>query len=220
MSRHQRRQFRKDAGIGIAARTTGDRRASSVLLCLEEGTLVLRFTSGWDPQQTSHDAIVQAIEVLPEQKSVVRIDAGATSPFVDWNGFSWAADTCFQGGHVLESTSAVAQASPTLYDRQIYGTARADKTLQYRVPVTPGLYTVHLKFAELWLQEPGKRPMDIEINGRRVWEGWDPATAAGQVAMAADVRVEHITPDAEGHIVIHVNASGDNEAILQGIEIE
>ena len=54
-----------------------------------DGKLVLRFTSGWDPQQTSHEAIVQAIEVLPEQKSVVRIDAGATSPFVDWNGFSW-----------------------------------------------------------------------------------------------------------------------------------
>ena len=88
------------------------------------------------------------------------------------------------------------------------------------MPVTPGLYTVHLKFAELWLPEAGKRPMDIQINGQRVWEDWDPATAAGQLAMAADIRAEHIAPDATGHIVIQVSARGDEDAILQGIEIE
>jgi hypothetical protein len=62
--------------------------------------------------------------------------------------------------------------------------------------------------------------MDIEINGRRVWEGWDPATAAGQSGMAADVRVEYITPDADGLVVIQVHAREATEAILQGLEIE
>ena len=186
----------------------------------EQEQLVLRLSSGWDPQQTSREALVQAIEVLPEQKSVVRIDVGSTSPCVDWNGFSWSADVGFQGGQVLESTSAVAQASPTLHDQQLYRTARAGKSFQYRVPVTEGLYTVHLKFAELWLPELGKRPLDIEINGRHVWEGWDPAAAAGQVAMAADVRVEDITPDVTGHIVVQIDACGEHDAVLQGVEIE
>jgi hypothetical protein len=123
----------------------GPRHAyESVFRCLvpdAAGRLVLRFTSGWDPRQTSHDAIVQAIEVLPEEKSVV------------------------------------------------------------------------LKFAELWLPEAKQRPMDIQINGQRVWEAWDAALAAGQQAMAADVRVDHIAPDATGHIVIHVSACGDEEAL-------
>ncbi len=186
----------------------------------EESRLVLRFTTGRDPQQSSHDAIVQAIEVLPEQKSVVRIDVGSNSPYVDWNGFTWAADTDFRDGQRIANASAVAQASPTLHDQSIYQTACAGKHLRYRVPVRPGLYSVHLQFAELWLPEVGKRAMDIQINGRLVRTAWDPASAAGQLSMAADFRVEDMTPDSTGHIVIDISACGDEEAILQGIEIE
>jgi hypothetical protein len=82
------------------------------------------------------------------------------------------------------------------------------------------LYTVHLKFAELWLKELGQRPLNIEINGRRVRESWDPASAAGRVGMAADIREEDVAPDKHGHIIINVSATGNNEAILQAIEIE
>jgi hypothetical protein len=135
------------------------------------GKLVLRFTTGWDPLKTCDDAIVQAIEVLPEQKSAVRIDAGAARPWIDWNGFPWSADGCFQGGRPLESAVAVAQAAPTLYDQQLYRTARAGKEFQYKVPATPGLYTVHLKFAELWLQEAGKVPVPA-ADPVRTARGW------------------------------------------------
>jgi hypothetical protein len=92
--------------------------------------------------------------------------------------------------------------------------------LAYDIPVPPGLYTVHLKFAEQWLQTDGERPMDIEINGRRLWPSWDPAMAAGQIGMAADLRSEDVAPDARGRISIRVQAVGPNDAILQGIEIE
>ena len=184
------------------------------------GELVLRFTTGWDPLKTCNDAIVQAIEILPEQKSVVRIDAGSSKPWIDWNGFPWAADRFFQGGRPLESAAAVAQASPTLYDQQLYRTARTGREFQYKVPVAAGLYTVHLKFAELWLQEVGQRPMNVEVNGRRVWGQWDPAAAAGQRNMGADLRVEDIAPDAAGNITIHIIASGVYDAILQAIEIQ
>ena len=181
---------------------------------------MLRFSTGSDPLKTCGEAIVQAIEVLPEQKSTVRINAGSPLPWIDWNSFLWSADSCFQGGHTLESAAAVAQASPTLYDQQLYRTARAGKDIQYNVPVTPGLYAVHLKFAELWLKEAGKRPMNIEVNGRLVRERCDPAAAAGQPNMAVDVRVEDVTPDAAGHIAVRISATGSSDAILQGIEIE
>jgi hypothetical protein len=84
----------------------------------------------------------------------------------------------------------------------------------------PGLYTVHLKFAELWLEEPGKRPMDILINGQARWAHWDPFTAAGQAGMAIDLRALNITPDSEGRITICARAVGEYDAILQGIEVE
>lgn len=185
-----------------------------------DGNLVLRFTGGFEPMQKTDKAIVQAIEVLPETNKVARIDVGADEPFVDWNGYIWSQDQGFDGGAAIRSESPVAQASPTLYDQSLYQTARTGKSIRCSVAVPPGHYSVHLKFAELWLDKIGQRPMNIEINGRLVRSDWDPASAAGQTGMAADLREEDIAPAKDGTITISVVACGQNDAILQGIEIE
>ena len=184
-----------------------------------DGKLVLRFTGGFSPLRKSEMAMVQAIEVLPEAKLPVRVDCGSKTDFVDWNSSVWSADGN-RKGVCIESKKAVLHASPTLYDQGLYQTAIAGRDIRYSLAIPPGLYTVHLKFAELWFNEAGKRPMNIEINGRMARRNWDPATAAGRCGMAADVRVEDIAPNADGQIVIRVNAAWPNEAILQGIEIE
>ena len=162
------------------------------------GRLVLRFTTGWDPLKTCGDAIVQAIEVLPEQKSMVRIDAGAARPWIDWNGFPWSADGASREGGRWNRPSPWPRPLPRSTTSSSTARPEPAKDCQYKVPATPGLYTVHLKFAELWLKETAKRPMNIEVNGRPVWEQWDPAAAAGQPNMAADLRVEDIAPDRPG----------------------
>jgi hypothetical protein len=185
-----------------------------------DGKLVLHFTTGTNPQGPSDDAMVQAIEVLPEQKPAIRINAGSEAEFVDWNSCVWSADAHFSGGTTIRSVSPVVHASPTLYDQELYRAARSAKTFSYTVAVPPGLYTVHLKFAELWLPTPGGRPMDIVVSGRLVRKSWDPAAAAGCIGMAADIRIENITPDKEGQIVIGLCGTGSNDAILQAIEIE
>jgi hypothetical protein len=185
-----------------------------------QGRLVLHFTGGENPLTSSAKALVQAIEVLPELKPEIRIAAGAGKEFVDWNGVEWGADKDFEGGHAITSNLAVSQASPTLYDQGLYQSARSGPSFRYKIPVPPGLYTVHLKFAELWLPSPGGRRMNIQINGRSVRESWDPAEAAGKVAMAADFRTQGVVPDHQGNIIITVTAAGSTEAILQAIEIE
>jgi hypothetical protein len=185
-----------------------------------EGKLVLHFKGGWDPAQQADEALVQAIEVLPEQKPVIRVNVGSESAFVDWNSFVWDADSHFSGGTILASSAPVLQATPTMYDQELYRTARTGRSFSFTLTAQPGVYVVHLKFAELWLTQPGERPMDIEINGQTVWKAWDPAAAAGTIGMAADLRVEAITPDSEEHITISVRAVGANDAILQAIEIE
>ncbi len=186
----------------------------------KNGRIVLRFSSGWEPVMKSGDALVQAIELLPEAKPTIRIDCGADREFVDWNSMIWSADSAFTGGKAIRSDAAISQASPTLYDQELYRTARTGRKLAYGISVPPGLYTVHLKFAELWLTKSGDRPMDIEINGSTIRQNWDPATAAGQLNMAADIRIENIAPDQDGKIVIVVAATAENDAILQGIEVE
>ena len=102
----------------------------------------------------------------------------------------------------------------------MYRTARSAKTFSYTLAAPPGLYTVHLKFAELWLPRAGERPMDIAVNGRLVRKSWEPASAAGRTGMAADLRIDGIAPDKNGHIVIGLRATGVNDAILQAIEIQ
>lgn len=218
----------------------------------EAGRLVLRFTGGWEPRQKSNEAMVQAIEIVPELKPAIRIHCGSMTDFIDWNGFIWSADAFFAGGQTKEWTPpgivhaeqsrpqltgketcsppfmsckgdpAIVEVTPTLLDQALYGTVRTGKSFRYAIPAPPGLYSVHLKFAELWMKEGdlGMRPMNIEVNGRRVWENWDPATAAGRTRAAADLRVEDVVPDKDGRIVIQANGTGAEDAILQAIEIE
>jgi len=186
-----------------------------------DGHLVLHFSAGFEPVSGSvSEAMVQAIEVLPERKPELRLNVGSNMPFIDWNGFIWDSDAHFEDGQSIRSDAPLDQASPTLYDQALYQTARISKTLRYSIPVLPGIYTVHLKFAELWQKELSQRPMNIEINGKLFWEAWDPATVAGRVGMAIDLRAENITPDKDGLIILVISAVGENEAILQGIEIE
>ncbi len=167
-----------------------------------DGTIGLHFAASKGPRGTSDDAMVQAIEVLPEQRPAIRIHAGSDVEFVDWNSCVWMADAHFSGGTPIQSAAPVAHASPTLYDQELYRTARSARAFGYTLAAPPGLYTVHLKFAELWLPKAGERPMDIAVNGRLVRKSWDPASAAGRTGMAFDLRIDGIAPDKNGHIVI------------------
>ena len=185
-----------------------------------DGNLVLAFTGGWEPGMHSGEAIVQAIEVLPETKPAIRVACGSDKEFIDWESCVWSKDTGFDGGLTISSDLPVSQASPTMYDQDLYRHARTGKTIRYDFDLPDGLYTVHLKFAELWIKDLGQRPMDIEINGKDFRKGWDPSQAAGKPGMAADLRAEDVTPGKDGKIHIRVVATGGNDAILQAIEIE
>jgi len=183
------------------------------------GRIVLRFTGGARYDGKLAKAIVQAIEVLPSFRPAMRVNCGSTQPFVDWNGDVWDADAATSGTNLCANTP-VAQATPTLFDQPLYQSARSGRELTYSFALPPGAYTVHLKFAELWLAKGERRSMQIAINGRIIQNDFDPAEAAGRLNMAFDLRFERITPDAEGFITIRVRAKGPHEAILQGLEIE
>jgi len=216
------RSMLKNFDVNQAAR--GPRRAYARvfrhLVPDANGQLVLDFSSGFDPVKKSDRAMVQAIEVVPEAFVALRFDCGAEGDHVDWSGEIWAKIKRPAKSRVLVSDRAVTQASPTLHDQKLYQTADTGRELVYRIAAPPGLYSVQLKFAELWLDQPGQRPMNIEVNGRPVRTDWDPATAAGLLGMAADIRAADIAPDKQGNITIRVTAAGKNDAILQAIAIE
>jgi hypothetical protein len=178
-----------------------------------DGLICIRLTG------IKNEALIQAIEIAPELRDHLLINCGSDQPFIDWAGECWAPDYGCTGGECISAQAEPSQVTPTLYDRELYMTARSGMRVDYKLAVKPGIYAVHLKFAELWYTQPGKRPCDIYLNNRLVKAGWDPATAAGRRYMACDLRFEGIG-SVDGCIVISIRAAGFNPVFVQAIEIE
>jgi len=164
------------------------------------------------------EAILNTIEIAPADNEVLRINCGGEEPFVDWAGEVWVSDRYFEGGECIEDFGQVTQTTPTIYDKELYRTARCGDDIIYRIPVGDGIYSVQLKFAEMWT-EARDRPMEIQINDRTAKSGFDPATAAESFRMAIDQRFEGICP-VDGFITVAVKATGNHPAILQAIALD
>lgn len=182
-----------------------------------EGNIVLRLTGGWEPLQTTKEALLKAIEILPQMKPEVYLNCGGES-FVDWNNSVWAKDAA--SGEPLSSNGEVILATPTLYDYPLYQTARVGKEITYTFDMPAGLYNVRMKFAEMWLEQAGERPMDIEVNGRVFYSSFDPLQAAGGKNRSIDIRAEDVTPNSHGQITVTIRAKGAQPAMLQAIALE
>ncbi len=166
------------------------------------------------------EARITGIEVAPAVKDSVRISCGSQRDYIDWAGRIWQADPQLQSGEAITGDiSQLIQASPTIYDRELYAAARQSRAMRYELPLSDGFYSVHLKFAELWQAEKGARPMDILVNGVVKKANWDAYAAAGYEKMAMDLRFENISP-VNGKITVEVAARSQVPAILQAIECD
>ncbi len=166
------------------------------------------------------EATLDSVRAASEQRDHIRINCGSDRDFVDWAGDVWQADRWYVDGEALTARERTfRQASPTLYDRGLYFNARTGNEITYRIPVRQGMYSVQLKFAELWLDTPGYRRMDVFVGGRQLRRQWDPLGSAGMKDMSADMRVDDIEPE-DGFITVTVRAVGTEPAILQAIEVE
>jgi hypothetical protein len=185
-----------------------------------DGRIVVELHGSSHPLSTTTDAFISAIEVLPESGVQCRITCGTDRDWIDWSGQVWTADGQTMDDETLNTTRSIEQANPTLMDQGLYQSARAGQEFTYRLPLPPGLYSVHLLIAELWQEQSGQRPMDIWINGQALATAWDPATQAGVVGRAADLRLDNVAPAADGYITVSCRACGECPAILQAIAID
>ncbi len=103
-----------------------------------------------------------------------------------------------------------------LYQSEQYGT-----DFSYSIPAPKGTYRVRLHFAEVFGDVSGQRLENISINGRRVLTNFDiVATAGPNKALVREFT--GIQPDAQGNIVIRIEAtddSPDQNAKISGLEI-
>lgn len=143
--------------------------------------------------------------------ALARINVGGPD-YIDSRGQLWSADTGSQG--YVNKTDEVVTGTP---DPALYMNERwtDNSPLEYRFPATPGTYNVRLKFAEIYVTEPGQRIFNILINGSMVEEYFDVLGAAGGRFKAID---KDFTVVSDGEIVIQLAPVLQNPK-LNAIEI-
>jgi hypothetical protein len=152
----------------------------------------------------------------------IRLLAGQGVPkFIDSGGRVWLGDRYFQGG------TAVTRPDRRIFrtlDPELYRNAR-EGDFSYDVPLKPGLYEVHLHFAEIVYGEgavessaDGVRRFDIAINGRQYAHGFDIVRDAGAPNTADEVVITDVGPTRDG--LLHLAFSSFvGKALLSGLEV-
>ena len=99
--------------------------------------------------------------------SVTRVNSGGTN-YTDTSGALWSADTGFVGGSTYLTNTPIANTNDSaLYQSERYG------NLTYSLPVTNGIYTLRLHFAEIYFTSAGLRRFNVTAQGQQILTNFD-----------------------------------------------
>ena len=126
----------------------------------------------------------------------------------------WAADKGFSGGTVYAVNSPVAGAkNPALYQTLRWQSG----TFRYQFAAPNGVYTVNLKFAEIYFTRAGQRRFSVAINGQTALLNFDIIAAAGGPGVAIDRSFQ--TTATNGSIVIQFDRGDADDPQINALEI-
>jgi alpha-N-arabinofuranosidase len=134
--------------------------------------------------------------------------------FRDKEGNDWVSDVGYIGGETAQTFDPIGGTST----QELYQTERWGQDFSYSLPVLPGAYKVHLRFAETYIKKEGQRIFDVTINGKKVLAHFDILKEAKGFDLALDRSFENIHPDADGMIRIRFVSSVQNAKVC-AIEI-
>ena len=198
------------------------------LMIAVAAALVL-FVMLWAAESSSTRAAVRPVSnggfagapVAPGEEGV-RISVGSIEPkYVDCSGHVWAADRYFTGGNaVIRKNQRVFRTlDPVLYQKAREGDFR------YDIPLAPGVYELHLHFAEVLYNETpdssglGWRKFHVFLNGRWLLREFDISVDAPGVNTADERVFKDVSPDQDGYLHLRFASLTSNRALLSGIEI-
>ena len=166
-------------------------------------------------------APVSAPGVIAAPGEAIRISVGSPEArYVDRSGQVWLGDRNFTGGAVIEKTdrNILRTLDPVLYRKAREG------DFQYDIPVKPGVYELHLHFAELarrgisGVSEEGERRFAVSLNGQPVLPNFD-IVADAPGSETADERVfKDVSPAQDGQLHLRFWAL-NGSPLLSGIEV-
>lgn len=178
------------------------------------------------PQTPASSA--QRVAALPESPiglpvgNEIRILAGASRNYVDRSGKSWNADSHFTGGRPVQSATRHIWRTQ---DPSIYRNSRQGD-FSYDIPLSPGIYELHLHFAEMFYGPEdaggggeGSRIMTVSSNGKPLMTDFDVIADAGS-ARTADVKVfTDVSAAEDGLLHLSFSSSKGGRAMLSAIEL-
>lgn len=152
----------------------------------------------------------------------IRILAGSSRSYVDRSGKSWSADQYFTAGTSVRSP--VQHIWRTL-DPTVYRSSRQGD-FKYDIPLKPGVYELHLHFAETFYgpEDPGgggegSRVMSVAANGKPLLSDFD-VIADADGGRTADVKVfTDLAPAQDGLLHLAFSSVKGGRAMLSAIEI-
>lgn len=151
----------------------------------------------------------------------LRIAVGSTGfKYVDRQGQIWVGDRFFTGGTLIDRPDR--RILRTL-DQPLYQKAR-EGDFQYDIPLTPGVYELHLHFAELIYQESltstgeAWRRFHVDLNGKPLLTNFDIVLDAPGPYTADERVFKDVRPAADGFVHLRFRPF-INKPILSGIEL-
>lgn len=196
--------------------------AIAVLIAMFAGILIWRERSR--PHANTVPAVTGASEPtvgLPVGDEV-HILAGCNRKYVDHAGKLWKPDSDFSGGTAVASS---VQHIWRTQDPLIYRSSRQGD-FAYNIPLKPGIYEVHLHFAENFYGPEssggggeGSRTMNVSANGKVLLHDFDVLADAGG-ERTAEVKVfPNVSPASDGHLHLNFVSGQSGSAMVSAIEI-
>lgn len=157
----------------------------------------------------------RATIISDAEANTIRILAGdRKTDYVDQAGRVWLSDRFFSGGTTFHRGPKEIQHTQ---DPQIYREGREGQFV-YDIPMKPGVYELHLYFAETGVVGEALRSVSMAINGMPV-STLDIASDAGSVNAATEKIFKNISPTHDGMLHLTFQGAGSGPGFLNALEI-
>ena len=149
----------------------------------------------------------------PAELEEIRIAAGdRRATYIDSAGRAWLPDRYFAGGTIFRRPATPIQRT---HDPDLFQNGREGQFV-YTIPLGPGVYELHLYFAETGVASDTLRSVNIAINGQPA-STFDVASDAAGVDTATVKIFKDISPAKDGFLHLIFQGGGPN--FLNAIEI-
>ena len=160
---------------------------------------------------------------LGAESEEIRILGGSSAArYVDRSGNIWSGDRFFRGGSVFATPNHTILATP---DPELFR-SRRDGDFSYDIPLKPGVYELHLYFAETLFGEnntagggESSRVFRVSINGKPLLFAFDVISDAGGSNTADEKVFKDVSPAADGTLHVQFGGLVNNVPLLNALEI-